>query len=136
MSRKDSGESSVTGHRFDAMGGSHAVITDARTATSLEMASRIRRYSITMAFRTACFISMLFVHGAFRWVLLGIAVFLPYIAVVLANQANTRTQPPRKVDDLQPSTAPQITDGYHDGGEIIRGEWLGDDDPETRDRVA
>lgn len=126
----------VTGPRFDVMGGSHAVITDARTSTSLEMARRVRRYSITMGFRTACFLSMLFVHGAFRWVLLGAAVFLPYIAVVLANQANTRTKPPRDLDDVPTSTAPQLTDGIHDGGEIIRGEWVDDEDPEARDRVA
>ena len=33
-----------------------SVITDARTATSEEHATRVRRYTITMAFRTACFI--------------------------------------------------------------------------------
>ena len=50
-----------TGHR-----GSGTLITDARMSTSEEMSSRIRRYTITMAFRAACFISMVFVEGVFR----------------------------------------------------------------------
>lgn len=137
MTHKDSGETPFTGPRFDVLGGgSSALITDARTATSLEMSRRIRRYTIAMAFRTACFVSMLFVHGSLRWVLLGVAVFLPYIAVVLANQANTRTRPPRPIDDLGPSGVAQITDGHHDGGEIISGELADDEEPHTRDRVA
>lgn len=135
MTRKDSGETPFNGPRFDVLGGSSAVITDARTSTSLEMSRRIRRYGITMAFRTACFASMLFVHGPFRWVLLGVAVFLPYVAVVLANQANTRTQPPREVHDIAPTSAPQITDGHHEDGEIIQGELADDDEePQVRDR--
>lgn len=135
MTRRNLGETPFNGPRFDVLGGSSAVITDARTSTSLEMSRRIRRYSIAMAFRTACFISMIFVHGSLRWVLLGVAVFLPYVAVVLANQANTRTQPPRESDDIGQSTVPQLTDGRHEDGEIIRGQ-LADDEPETRDRVA
>ena len=66
------------------------VITDARSGASKEMSSRVRRYTYTMAFRTACFISMIFVPGVFRWILFACAVFLPLIAVVLANQANRR----------------------------------------------
>ena len=135
MTRRNLGETPFNGPRFDVLGGSSAVITDARTSTSLEMSRRIRRYSIAMAFRTACFISMIFVHGSLRWVLLGVAVFLPYVAVVLANQANTRTRPPRGSDDIGQSTVLQLTDGRHEDGEIIRGE-LAYDEPETRDRVA
>ena len=67
------------------------VITDARSSASAEMSSRVRRYTYTMAFRTACFISMIFVSGVFRWILFACAVFLPLIAVVIANQANRRS---------------------------------------------
>ena len=72
-----------TGHR-----GSGTLITDARMGTSEEMSSRIRRYTITMAFRAACFISMVFVDGVFRWVLFACAVVLPFIAVIAANQVD------------------------------------------------
>ncbi len=134
MTLKESGDRPVdTGTRFDALGGSStAVITDARMSTSAEMSSRIRRYSITMAFRTACFLSMIVVHGPFRWVLFGAAVFLPYMAVLLANQANRRTKAPRAVGSVEPSDAPQLTTGR---GEVISGQ-LADEDPDLRDRVA
>jgi hypothetical protein len=71
--------------------GSTALITDARSPASVEMRSRVRRYTFTMAFRTACFISMVFVDGAMRWVLFACALVLPYIAVIMANQANQRS---------------------------------------------
>ena len=67
------------------------MITTARTGATAEMNSRVRRYTITMAFRTACFLSMIFVPGVFKWILFGCALFLPYIAVVFANQANRRS---------------------------------------------
>ena len=44
-----------------------------------------------MAFRVACFISMIWVPSPYRWFLLGAAVVLPYIAVIFANQADQRT---------------------------------------------
>ncbi len=34
---------------------------------------------------------MIFVPGPLRWVLFACAVFLPYVAVLFANQADTRT---------------------------------------------
>ena len=67
------------------------VITTARTGATAEMNSRVRRYTITMAFRTACFLAMIWVPGVFKWILFACALFLPYIAVVFANQANRRS---------------------------------------------
>jgi Protein of unknown function (DUF3099) len=55
------------------------------------MHSRVVRYTFTMAFRTACFLAMYFVHGPLRWVLFACALLLPYIAVIMANQANQRS---------------------------------------------
>lgn len=65
-------------------------ITDARPGASEELAGRQRRYAITMAFRTACFIAMVFTPGVFRWILFACAMLLPYVAVIFANQANQR----------------------------------------------
>ncbi len=115
--------------------GSFTVITDARAAASQEQATRQRRYAITMAFRTACFIAMIFVPGAFRWVLFAGAVFLPYIAVIFANQAHQR--PPGDavgVSGGDPSDAPAITTG-EERGQIISGEIITDEE-EPDDRVA
>lgn len=104
------------------------VITNARSATSADMSGRMRRYTITMAFRMACFLSMLFVHGWLRWVLLACAVFLPYIAVVLANQSDQRSTA-SPVEHGAPADAPQLTTGEPMDlvpGEVVPGEVVED----------
>lgn len=115
-------------------GASATVITDARTAASAEMSSRIKRYSITMAFRTACFLAMIWVEGPLRWVLFACAVFLPYMAVLAANQAKRRgtgTGAP----SVEPTDTPQLTTGF--SGEVISGDLSDDEDSRApRDRVA
>ena len=88
------------------------------------MSARVRRYAITMGFRTACFLSMIFVEGWMRWVLLAFAVFLPYVAVVLANQADERTTP-SEIEHGAPEDAPQLTTGDH--VEIIEGDIVADE---------
>lgn len=105
---------------------SRAVITDAHSASSQGQARRQKRYAITMAFRTACFVAMIFVPGAFRWVLFGGAVFLPYIAVLFANQADSRTET-NEVEHGEPTAAPQIA-GPAAEPEIISGTVVDDDD--------
>lgn len=115
------------------------VITNAHTGTSREMASREKRYAITMAIRTACFVSMIFADGPLRWVLLAGAVFLPYIAVVLANQANTKTSAVDRLPASEPSEAPALTSGPV-SPEVIEGELVDvapdDDRLVQHDRVA
>ena len=91
-----------------------SVITDARVSTSEEMAGRMKRYSITMAFRTACFIAMIFAPGVWRWILFACAVFLPYIAVLLANQAHQRGMTTRVGETPAPDDAKQLTVGPED----------------------
>lgn len=95
--------------------GSAPLITDARMGTSEEMSSRIRRYTITMAFRAACFVSMVFVHGIFRWVLFACAVILPFIAVIAANQVDQHFRARnRKMSHAFPSDHPELTTGHDD----------------------
>jgi Protein of unknown function (DUF3099) len=95
--------------------GSAPLITDARMGTSEEMSSRIRRYTITMAFRAACFVSMIFVHGAFRWALFACAVLLPFIAVIAANQVDQHFRAgKKKMTHAMPSERPQLTTGHGD----------------------
>jgi hypothetical protein len=86
-------------------------ITTARAGASVDTSQRIRRYTITMAFRTVCFILAVTVaHGWLQWVMLAGAVFLPYMGVLLANQANeTGLSKPRK--DRAPDDARQLTTG-------------------------
>ena len=101
-----------------------SVITDARGASSVELGRRVKRYSLAMAFRMVCFVSMVFVDGWLRWTLLAFAVFLPYVAVVLANQADERTTP-SEVEHGAPEDAPQLTTGDH--AEVIEGDVVEDE---------
>jgi hypothetical protein len=119
------------------------VITNARTGSSREMASREKQYVITMAFRMACFISIFFVHGWVRWVVLAGAVFLPFIAVLFANQANEKSAA-GVVERGMPAPARQLTVGEPVDvieGELVDGERDSavdedDDGWSRRDRVA
>ena len=92
------------------------------------MASREKRYAITMAIRMACFVSMIFVPGPMRWVLLAGAVFLPYIAVILANQADSKALNERLQQAPEPE-ATELTAGPP-SPEIIIGELVDDPAPD------
>lgn len=87
-----------------------------------------------MAFRTACFIAMIFTPGVFRWILFAAAVLLPYVAVIFANQVNERGQGSYSGSGA-PSDAPQVTTGDErpslTTGEIISSEVDKDIDEET-----
>jgi hypothetical protein len=110
-----------------------AIITDAPSASSKEMSSRIRRYTITMAFRTACFVSMIFVQGSLRWVLLALAIVLPYVAVVAANQADQRA-PRGSLERGAPADAPQLMSGEHP--DVIAGDVVHEPHDGREGRVA
>ena len=110
------------------------VITDARSGASSDLTSRQKRYAITMAFRTACFIAMIFVPGVFRWILFGGAVFLPYVAVIFANQTNSRRSDSGEIEKGEPEPAPQLTQGQTEPpfSEVIDGDVDGEFKPEAR----
>ena len=101
-------------------------ITDARPGTSVDMSQRIRRYTVTMAFRTACFlVAVIFAHGWLQWVLFAGAVFLPYVAVLFANQADLRGTK-KTVRRGAPDGAKQLTTGASPA--YVEGEVIVDDE--------
>ena len=68
-------------------------ITSAPESPDVERGSRERRYMISMAIRTACFVAAVAVgSGWLRWVLVAAAFVLPYVAVVMANSASPRVE--------------------------------------------
>lgn len=67
-------------------------ITSARTGHSDDMHKRQVRYLLSMGIRTACFVLAIVTSGPLRWTLVAAAVFLPYVAVVLANATDRRTR--------------------------------------------
>jgi Protein of unknown function (DUF3099) len=75
-------------------------ITDARTAHSDDLRHRQRRYLFSMLVRTACFVAAVVIDSWVRWLFLVAALFLPYIAVVMANAVSRR--PPRRAESFSP----------------------------------
>lgn len=61
------------------------LISAVRRSLIDDQATRARRYFISMGLRTVCFATAAFVEGATRWLLVVLAVFLPWFAVVFAN---------------------------------------------------
>ncbi len=60
-------------------------ITTAATSHSDDIGGRERRYAISMAIRTVCFVGAIIADGWLRWVLVAGALLLPYTSVILAN---------------------------------------------------
>lgn len=62
-----------------------------QSATSLEVSpeqerrSRMVKYTIAMSIRVVCIIAGVLVQGPLMWVAFAGAIFLPYFAVVIAN---------------------------------------------------
>jgi hypothetical protein len=55
------------------------------------MHHRQRRYALSMGIRTVCFFAAVMVGpGVLRWVLVVAAVFLPLVAVIMANAGDQR----------------------------------------------
>jgi hypothetical protein len=71
-------------------------ITAAPRPHSEDIDYRIHRYLLSMGIRTGCVILVLVINSPWRWVFAVGAVFLPYVAVVMANAGQTRrgVQPP------------------------------------------
>ncbi len=70
-------------------------ITTAGDSPQADMARRQRKYAIAMTIRTFCFIGAVLAGAAgigWLWPILIVgAVFLPYVAVVLANAGDSRS---------------------------------------------
>ena len=77
------------------------VITSAFDPLSQEQRGRQRRYFISMMIRTACFVASIFLPNPYRWISMGGAVVLPYVAVVLANAGRENTSGPNSLMGAQ-----------------------------------
>ena len=67
-------------------------ITSARTSHSDDLHRRQVRYLLSMGIRTVCFVLAIVTSGPVRWILVAAAVFLPYVAVILANAKDRRSE--------------------------------------------
>lgn len=72
-------------------------ITTASAGAGADIDARQKRYVITMGIRTLCVVAIAllavthFGPGWLPWLFLGGAVFLPYVAVIMANATNTKS---------------------------------------------
>ena len=81
-------------------------ITSAQKSLSTDQPGRQRRYFISMMVRTACFILTVILPSPFRWFALAGAVFLPYIAVVVANAGRETIIPGAAILKKKPRSLP------------------------------
>jgi Flp pilus assembly protein TadB len=72
-------------------------ITTASSGVGADIASRQKRYIVTMGVRTLCFVAVAVLAmshlgpGWLPWIFVVGAVVLPYVAVVMANASNTKS---------------------------------------------
>ena len=96
-------------------------ITTAASSREADIAARQRRYVVSMGIRTVCFVAAILVgSGWLRWVLVTAALLLPYVAVVMANAASSK------------SDAFELLDGQYDRPELSSGTDSEDDTPPGR----
>lgn len=82
-------------------------ITDARVSTREEQEFRVKFYLVSMLIRTLCFVGAIVAGGVLRWVLVAGAIFLPYVAVVVANASREKLQSPILGLYLLPKNGPK-----------------------------
>lgn len=90
-------------------------VTSAQPGRSADLESRIARYAWMMSIRIVCFVLAVVTPSPWRWIFLVGAVFLPSVAVVLANAQKTT-----KVDAAEPFVAPARSQIGPDSGDDAR----------------
>jgi hypothetical protein len=117
--------------RFSGDAGVHS-ITDAASAHSEDMRQRMIKYALAMGIRLVCLILIFVVDGWFKLVMVAGAVFLPWIAVVIANGSDKAEIHSDSLLDSAPlaelegsSWSPANEDGPDDA--VLQGELIDDD---------
>ncbi|WP_090821372.1 DUF3099 domain-containing protein [Arthrobacter sp. yr096] len=111
-------------------------ITDAAAAHSEDMRDRMIKYAVAMGIRMVCIILIFVVDGWFKIIAIAGAVFLPWIAVVIAN-GNDKAEDHSEslldyvaVPEIERSTQPE-----HEVSEeptVLQGELV-DDEPASKE---
>lgn len=110
-------------------------ITDAAGAHSEDMRQRMIKYALAMGIRMVCLVLIFVVDGWFKIIAVAGAVFLPWIAVVIAN-GNDKAEghsdlllDSAPLPELESPPAPSPEDGH--GSEVLQGELIDEDDDTT-----
>ncbi|MFW0775955.1 DUF3099 domain-containing protein [Paenarthrobacter nitroguajacolicus] len=119
----------------DAVSSDHEVhsITDAAAAHSEDMRDRMIKYAVAMGIRMACIILIFVVDGWFKIIAIAGAVFLPWIAVVIAN-GNDKAEGHSEslldyvaVPEIERSSEPEKAPA--DAPTVLQGELVDDEQP-------
>jgi hypothetical protein len=124
--------------RPDAESGGTEVhsITDAAAAHSDEMRQRMVKYAVAMGIRMLCLILIFVVDGWFKLIPVLGAVFLPWVAVVIANGSDKAEvhsdslldyAPLAELDAAGPAEQ-DPADGGDGSGPLLQGELIDNDD--------
>jgi hypothetical protein len=119
--------------RFSGDTGVHS-ITDAATAHSEDMHRRMMKYALAMGIRMVCLILIFVVDGWFKLVMVAGAVFLPWIAVVIANGSDKAEVHSDSLleyaplAELESPSRPSPVD--ENPTAVLQGEVIDDDDDE------
>ncbi|MDQ0633990.1 hypothetical protein QFZ40_001899 [Arthrobacter pascens] len=120
--------------RFSGDSGVHS-ITDAAAAHSEDMHQRMVKYALAMGIRLVCLILIFVVDGWFKIVMVAGAVFLPWIAVIIANgsdKAEIHSDSLLESAPLAELEAPAWPTEEDDGiSPVLQGEVIDDDGDET-----
>jgi hypothetical protein len=112
-------------------------ITGAPRSHTEDINRRINRYLVSMTIRTVCVVLIFVLHGPARWVAAAGAIFLPWVAVMLANAADRRTSvqlPP--VLDHKALTSGASPDPHAPSEVVLEGEVLVGDETGPRDEAG
>jgi Protein of unknown function (DUF3099) len=136
--------------RPDAESGGTEVhsITDAAVAHSDEMRERMIKYAVAMGIRMVCLILIFAVDGWFKLIPVLGAVFLPWVAVVIANGSDKAEihsdslldyAPLAELDAPAPAgpAEPSAAAGDDASGTLLQGELIDDEnDDDDHGRAA
>jgi hypothetical protein len=113
-------------------------ITDAAGAHSEDMRQRMIKYALAMGIRMVCLIMIFVVDGWFKIIAVAGAVFLPWIAVVIANGSDKAETPSDLLLDSAPlaeieSPVQQDTGDDEPGSAVLQGELVKDEETEPEE---
>jgi hypothetical protein len=117
-------------------------ITDAAGAHSEDMRQRMIKYALAMGIRMVCLVLIFVVDGWFKIIPVAGAVFLPWIAVIIANGNDKAEGHSDLLLDSAPlaelESPPARMAGEDPGSELLQGELIIDDDesPSGQERKA
>ena len=111
-------------------------ITDAQEGHTDEMRRRMVKYTVAMSIRLACLLLFFFVDGWLRWAFIAGAVFLPWIAVVIANSGSDQSNLQHSDSLLDHAPAAELEAGtvaQAPETDVLAGEVVDDDADEADD---